>query len=1010
MKQVNKKFLSLLLCTTLAFALLPARALAANGAISAGGTYNLENYGNSNTVTIGTTQDVTLTGNAGTTYTNLQIICSIAGVNLTLNNVNIDNSGVLSNISSLSFAGAGNNLTLAGDNILKSSWHQPGVEVASDTELTIGGTGTLMATGGDFGAGIGGDNGGSGGTVTITGGTVTATGGVYGAGIGGGGSTFGTAGSGAVVNISGGTICAVRGEAVSGGCAGYDIGGGGTISGSAGGAGTCVVTGGCVNAHSIQPTPNNGSINGAGTVFLTTVTLGGVSAAKKVVALTVGTSYPYGTTDLYTDNSGSLYLWLPTGTTVTAAMVDGIAYEGYAVTLGDGSTAGTLYMVPVVTSVSVPANGSYKAGDTLYFAVNFSESVMVGGSPYILLTVGGVTRMAFYVSGSGTSMLVFRYTVQTGDNDPDGITLASTIELSGGTIKNVDVNANRTLNNVGNTSGILVDTLAPAILAITPMNSAPYVSVSGTIIVTFGETMNPSAGTVTLNGATLTGGTWSESNKKYMVPYNGLSFNTPYTLEISEFQDTVGNAMIAYSGGFTTEPEPLTPSASPSDVLTVSKGGTATLTVSFGQGTSAAIGAGIMISDSGIASADPLFLTAAGTVTVTGLSAGTTILMVNFLTLPMPTVIAIPVTVQAAAPVWPSGSSLTASEITGAGITLSWTAATDVTAVTGYKIYRDEALIGTVDGATLSYTVTGLSASTAYGFQVQAGNADGMWTTGGPAAAVTTSAVPSGGSSGTYYAIRSMAGAGGSISPSGSVPVIRGGKKIYAISADEGYKIADVLVDGVSIGAVSTYTFEHIKGAHTISASFEKAAVPSPFTDVASTDWFYGSVLNVFERGLMYGAGMDTFDPIGGMTRAMAITVLYRMSGDTGSYNNGFTDVGSGTWYENAAAWAAENGISGGVGGGRFAPDSGVTRQQLAVLLYNYAKHMGCDVSVGENTNILSYGDASKISDYACVALQWACAAGIMNGDTNGNLNPQGSATRAEFAAIIERFIELVIR
>ena len=114
-------------------------------------------------------------------------------------------------------------------------------------------------------------------------------------------------------------------------------------------------------------------------------------------------------------------------------------------------------------------------------------------------------------------------------------------------------------------------------------------------------------------------------------------------------------------------------------------------------------------------------------------------------------------------------------------------------------------------------------------------------------------------------------------------------------------------------------------------------------------------------------------------------------------------------WYENAVAWAVKNGIAGGTGNDDFSPDSSITREQLAVMLYHYAKYKGYDVSVGEDTNILPYHDAFSISEYAYSALQWACGAGIIDGDDNGNLNPQNSTTRAEVAAMLQRFIEKVI-
>lgn len=259
----------------------------------------------------------------------------------------------------------------------------------------------------------------------------------------------------------------------------------------------------------------------------------------------------------------------------------------------------------------------------------------------------------------------------------------------------------------------------------------------------------------------------------------------------------------------------------------------------------------------------------------------------------------------------------------------------------------------------------------------------------------------------TYYTISALVGTGGNISPSGSVSVAYGGSKTYSITADDEYEIKDVLVDGVSVGAVGSYTFENVKKAHIITASFAEKKVVNPFTDVENSDWFYDNVLYVYKNGLMNGTASDTFSPNGGMTRSMFVTVLYRLSGDTGSYSGNFTDVPSGEWYESAVAWAAKNGIARGVGDNRFTPNTGITREQLAVIFYHYANYKGYDVSVGEGTNILSYKDALSISEYAYSALQWACGAGIINGN-NEYLNPNGPVTRAEVAAILQRFVENV--
>ena len=178
----------------------------------------------------------------------------------------------------------------------------------------------------------------------------------------------------------------------------------------------------------------------------------------------------------------------------------------------------------------------------------------------------------------------------------------------------------------------------------------------------------------------------------------------------------------------------------------------------------------------------------------------------------------------------------------------------------------------------------------------------------------------------------------------------------------------------------------------------------NPYKDVPDTAWYYDAVRFVSEGALMNGTASNAFSPSGSMTRAMFVTVLHRMSGDSGSYTNVFSDVPAGAWYESAVSWANAKGIVSGISDDGFGPDLSVTREQLAVMLYNYAVYEGYDVSIGEETNILSYEDAFSVSDYAYAALQWACGAGIINGDDNGYLNPGASATRAEVAVMLQRF------
>ena len=182
------------------------------------------------------------------------------------------------------------------------------------------------------------------------------------------------------------------------------------------------------------------------------------------------------------------------------------------------------------------------------------------------------------------------------------------------------------------------------------------------------------------------------------------------------------------------------------------------------------------------------------------------------------------------------------------------------------------------------------------------------------------------------------------------------------------------------------------------------------FKDVKENDWFYEAVSYAVENGLMSGMSEDIFAPNTPLTREMLAVILWNLEGNpTPNDVTPFLDVTSDKYYANAIAWANENGIVAGYGD-TFGVGDFITREQFAVMLYNYAQYQGYDVSVGEDTNILSYTDAFDISNYAYPAMQWACGAGIMSGNDDGTLNPQGKATRAEAATMLMNFCENVVK
>jgi len=175
------------------------------------------------------------------------------------------------------------------------------------------------------------------------------------------------------------------------------------------------------------------------------------------------------------------------------------------------------------------------------------------------------------------------------------------------------------------------------------------------------------------------------------------------------------------------------------------------------------------------------------------------------------------------------------------------------------------------------------------------------------------------------------------------------------------------------------------------------------YADLDPDQWYADAAAYVLANGLMVGSN-GKFDPNGTMTRAMVVTVLWRLEGKPAvKYDAKFTDVAANSWYMDAVCWAAANEIVKG-SGTNFAPNDPVTREQLAAILWRYAKYKDIDVSVGENTNILSYEDAFDVSDWAYAPLQWTCGAGILNG-ANGYLMPQGQATRIQTAAMLYRFL-----
>ena len=180
--------------------------------------------------------------------------------------------------------------------------------------------------------------------------------------------------------------------------------------------------------------------------------------------------------------------------------------------------------------------------------------------------------------------------------------------------------------------------------------------------------------------------------------------------------------------------------------------------------------------------------------------------------------------------------------------------------------------------------------------------------------------------------------------------------------------------------------------------------VALPFTDVSEQDWYYNSIKYCYEKGIIKGATETEFRPSAKFSRGMLVTILWRMEGEPKVTNaKEFADVTSGKYYYNAIKWATSKGIVNGYSNGKFGPEDNITREQLAVMLRNYAKYKGKNVS--QTADISKYKDSGKTSGYAKTSVQWAIAKGIISGKDNGTrIDPQGTASRAEAASMIYNY------
>ena len=278
---------------------------------------------------------------------------------------------------------------------------------------------------------------------------------------------------------------------------------------------------------------------------------------------------------------------------------------------------------------------------------------------------------------------------------------------------------------------------------------------------------------------------------------------------------------------------------------------------------------------------------------------------------------------------------------------------------------------------------------------------------------------PSGGGSGSATYSVTVAGdiANGSVTVT---PRRASGGQTVTITAtpDEGYEVEQVIVTdssgneiAVSDKGSGNYNFIMPRRGVSVTAEFvligEETEPPAlPFTDVSENAWYYEAVKYAYDNGLMNGASSSAFSPERTITRGQIVTILWRLSGGpVVNYLMNFSDVDPAAYYGEAVRWATSEGIVDGYGGGLFGPDDPITREQLAAILYRYARHESYD-NAKDGMAIQEYADYNQISGYALEAMDWAVNAGLINGTSETTLDPKGTATRAQAAAILMRFLE----
>lgn len=862
--------------------------------------------------------------------------------------------------------------------------------------ITIFG-GTVRAEsvlGAGIGGGSGGSGGGDGGAITISGGAVRAES-YYGGGIGGGGDLSGgdTGGDGGTITISGGTVevQSVSGAAIGGGSSGFGFSDSipTKTKGTGGSGGTITISGGSVTATTMTGrTIGLLSEMGAGRWAGAAIggSFGGSSgnitiSGGTVTAIVSSQTAPHAEPDadpIYSAGIGSSSSSSGGGNiTISGGTVFAQSPDGAGIGCGENSDGSAIVIaISGGTVEAVSTNGAGIGGgmiESLSAMVNF-EKTYSGGK----ITISGGSVSAQSTNGAGIGSGAVIYDVSDGSE----VSKEDTPEVNGGeiTVSGGTVSAQSVRGaGIGGGSGqVTVDPDAQ-----TPPSLTPYSSDGGTVTISGGTVEAVSTEGVGIGSG---GMPFYQSETPAVDQYihcvsgkagtfttgpdgNAMLFATGRIAHIEDDDDTSAWQGVIFLG---SEGQLYGTSVTLSEDVTIPSGNT----LEIGQGQTLSVGRGVTMT---IDNED--CLTGAGT-----LGAGGSYEILNPLPVFTPTTL------------FYTGSDLSGRlSLTAPAGSVSIMGQTFT--VSGTPTYRDWVITLPAGGILQvgTYTVTAYSPS-------QGRTVSGQITVIGDSSSTPTYSVilPGRVEGGTVTAKKSYAEEGETFR--------------FTVTPDEGWELATLSVTDnrgteldVKYEGDSVYSFKMPARRVEIQVSFREIPPESlPFTDIADNAWYADAVRYVYKHGLMAGTSATTFAPDVTTSRAMIATILWRMAGSpVVNYAMNFADVPQDQWYSEAVRWATSEGIVGGYGNGLFGTNDPITREQFAAMLYRFAQEQGYDVSIGENTNILSYTDVADLSEYAISAMQWAVGAGIINGTGDGStLSPQGQATRAQAAVMLMRFCE----